>query len=58
MDVLEMGCGTGKNAICLAACGARVFAYDISGAAIEVARRKAELNHVADRVEFAVEQGE
>jgi len=52
--VLEMGCGAGKNAINLAANGARVWAYDVSAEAVEAARQKARLNGFEDRITFAV----
>ena len=53
-SVLEMGCGAGKNAVNLAANGARVWAYDVSEMALEKAREKARLNGFSDRITFAV----
>lgn len=40
-DVLEIGCGTGTNAVFLASRGFKVTAVDISSLAIEQARRRA-----------------
>jgi 2-polyprenyl-3-methyl-5-hydroxy-6-metoxy-1,4-benzoquinol methylase len=51
-DVLEMGCGDGTDSVFLAANGANVFAYDISDEAVCTARRRAEVNSVAERTEF------
>jgi ubiquinone/menaquinone biosynthesis C-methylase UbiE len=41
-DVLDVGCGTGDNALYLAGRGHEVWAVDSAPAAIETARRKAE----------------
>ncbi len=41
-DVLDVGCGTGENALYLAARGHEVWGVDSVPAAIETARRKAE----------------
>ncbi|MCC7565353.1 MAG: methyltransferase domain-containing protein [Methanomicrobiaceae archaeon] len=40
-DVLDAGCGTGDNALFLAACGHSVWGVDSAAAAIEIARKKA-----------------
>ncbi len=40
-DVVDLGCGTGENALHLAALGKRVVGIDGSPTAIEIARRKA-----------------
>lgn len=53
-EVLDYACGHGANACLLAACGARVTAFDLSPAAIERARRRAELHGLADRIHFDV----
>ena len=50
---IELGCGTGTNAIYLAQCGFQVTAVDISAAAIDRARQKAQT--AAVRVDFFVE---
>jgi len=50
--ILDVGCGDGMNAVMMAMMGARVTGIDISSKAIEVAQRRAELNNVADRVQF------
>ena len=41
LAVLDVGCGTGRHAIRLAAAGAAVHAVDFSAAMLEQARRKA-----------------
>jgi ubiquinone/menaquinone biosynthesis C-methylase UbiE len=40
LDVLDLGCGTGRHAIWLAQAGARVTAVDFSAGMLEEARRK------------------
>jgi release factor glutamine methyltransferase len=50
--VLDMGTGCGVNAILAASRGATVVAVDINPHAIEAARRNAEANRVADRVDI------
>ena len=50
--VLDIGCGDGLNSVILAKLGAHVTGLDISEKAIEVARRRAEINEVAERVSF------
>jgi len=40
-EVLDVGCGTGENALCLAALGHRVLGVDLARAAIEKAAAKA-----------------
>jgi len=49
--ILELGCGTGEDAIHLARRGVRVFATDAAAEMIAVARRKAQLNKA--QIEFA-----
>lgn len=51
--VLELGCGTGEDAVWLARRGVDVLATDASPAMLEVARRKAATAGVAERVSFA-----
>ena len=50
--VLEVGCGDGGNSILLALKGARVCGIDISPRAIEIAKKRAALHGVSDRVQF------
>lgn len=50
LRVLDLGCGTGRHALRLAAEGARVTAVDFSEGMLAEARRKP----LADRVEFVV----
>lgn len=52
--VLDYGCGHGENACLLAACGARVCAFDLSPVAIAKAQQRAELHGLADRIQFQV----
>src|SRR5260370_13103567 len=52
--VLDFGCGDGQIAVQMAALGAQVVGMDISPELIEVACRRAELDGVADRVQFLV----
>lgn len=51
--VLELGCGTGEDAVWLAQRGVRVAATDASLAMLEVARRKASAAGFADLIDFA-----
>jgi len=50
--VLEIGCGTGEDAIRLALRGARVLAIDASPAMVQIAARKAQARGCGDRIEF------
>jgi SAM-dependent methyltransferase len=50
--VLEINCGTGLDAVFLAQQGVHLVACDLSSRMIEMARRHAESQLVADRVEF------
>lgn len=52
--VLDYGCGHGENACLLAACGARVCAFDLSPVAIAKAQQRARLLGLADRIQFQV----
>jgi len=52
--VLEIGCGTGEDAVWLAAWGAHVLATDVSEAMLAVTRRKAARAAVTDGVETIV----
>jgi len=54
LRVADVGTGSGCLAVALAheLPHAHIFATDISGAAIEVARRNAERSHVSERVDF------
>lgn len=53
--VLDHACGTGRWAVFLALLGARtVVGFDLSPRAIAVARRRAEVNGVENRVRFVV----
>jgi 2-polyprenyl-3-methyl-5-hydroxy-6-metoxy-1,4-benzoquinol methylase len=56
--VLDYGCGTGSNTFELARRGAMVTGIDISPGAIEVARRRAEADGLADRIDLHVMNAE
>jgi len=50
--VLEIGCGIGTDTINFARAGARVTAVDLSVESIGLAKRRAEVFGLADRIEF------
>ena len=52
--VLELGCGTGEDALHLAGRGVSVLATDVSAPMVEKTRRKAEASGLAARVETRV----
>src|SRR5439155_7321293 len=52
MKVLDYGCGTGENAVLLAACGAQVTAFDLSPFSITQAKRRAEAHGLGGRIHF------
>ncbi len=56
--VIEYGCGLGKLTVLLARSGAHVSAFDLSEQSIEVARRRAQMTGVEDRITFQVSAGE
>ena len=51
-SILDVGCGDGHNAVLFARMGAKVTGIDVSPKAIDVARRRAEVNGVSERVTF------
>lgn len=51
-SVLEIGCGIGTDTIRFARAGARVTAVDLSSRSLDVARQRAAVYGVADRVTF------
>ena len=53
-DVLEIACGGGLDSCLASLFGAKVFAYDLCPAAIELTRKRAELNGVSDKVHLQV----
>ena len=53
-SVLDLGCGQGEEAVYLATLGAHVTAIDISEVGVDIARRRAVHNGVADRVRAIV----
>jgi SAM-dependent methyltransferase len=50
--LLELGCGTGEDAVWLARAGHRVVAVDASAEMIRIARQKALATGCAERIEF------
>jgi ubiquinone/menaquinone biosynthesis C-methylase UbiE len=50
--LLELGCGTGEDALWLARLGANVIATDVSSAMLEAAARKAAMSEVSSRITF------
>ena len=52
--IIELGCGTGEDAVRLASAGHRVYATDASPEMIRVARLKAAAAGCAERIEFNV----
>ncbi|MEJ7623119.1 MAG: class I SAM-dependent methyltransferase [Pyrinomonadaceae bacterium] len=51
-DVLEIGCGIGTDTINFARAGANVTAVDLSAESISIARRRAEVFGLADKISF------
>lgn len=51
-QLLDVGCGSGSRAVILAKLGAHVTGVDISPRSIELAKHRAEINSVAERVNF------
>src|SRR3989442_598000 len=52
LEVLDVGCGDGENAILLARLGARVTGLDVSPGAIALAEKRAHMEGVLDRTRF------
>jgi SAM-dependent methyltransferase len=50
--VLEIGCGLGTDTINFARAGARITAVDLSSKSLELARQRAEVFGLADRITF------
>ena len=50
--VLEIGCGIGTATICFARAGALVTAVDLSSKSLELAKQRAEVLGLSDRIEF------
>ncbi len=50
--VLEVGCGIGTDSINFARAGAHLTAVDLSSESLQIARQRAEVMGVADRIEF------
>ena len=52
VEILDAGCGDGWLSVILAKLGARVTAFDVSPEGVEVAKLRARVNGVADRIDF------
>jgi ubiquinone/menaquinone biosynthesis C-methylase UbiE len=50
--VLEVGCGIGTDSINFARAGAELTSVDLSGESLQIARKRAEVMGVADRIVF------
>src|SRR5438309_5451562 len=50
--VLEIGCGIGTDTINFARAGAQVTAVDMSAKSLELARQRAEVFGLSDRIQF------
>src|SRR5438270_3244714 len=50
--VLEIGCGIGTDTINFARAGAELTAVDLSSESLRIARQRADVMGVADRIEF------
>jgi len=57
-DVLEIGCGIGTDTINFARAGARVTAVDLSTESLKLARQRADVFDLSDRIQFFEGNGE
>ena len=53
--ILDVGCGNGQYSVFFAMMGARVCAFDLSPVGVEIGKRIASENGVADRCSFSVQ---
>ncbi|BBY63018.1 class I SAM-dependent methyltransferase [Mycolicibacterium helvum] len=56
--VLDIGCGNGKYSVLLALKGATAYGFDLSPVGVERAKALAEVNGVADRCHFSVQNAQ
>lgn len=57
-QVLEVGCGLGEISVLLARSQAHVTAFDLSPTSVALARQRAEMNGVLDRINLTAAAGE
>jgi ubiquinone/menaquinone biosynthesis C-methylase UbiE len=57
-NVLEVGCGLGTDTVNFARAGAKVTAVDLSEASLELARKRAEIMGLSDRITFLLANAE
>ena len=51
-EILDMGCGDGKSSVIMAKKGAMVQAFDVSEKSLEIAKIRAKINNISDKIEF------
>ena len=54
LRILELNCGTGEDAIWLAAKGHKVHATDVSGKMLDIAKKKADANGFRKNISFSI----
>jgi SAM-dependent methyltransferase len=57
-SVLEIGCGIGTDTMNFARAGAQVTAVDVSAASVELAKKRADVFGLSDRIEFHIANAE
>jgi SAM-dependent methyltransferase len=57
-SVLEIGCGIGTDTMNFARAGAKVTAIDVSAASVDLARKRADVFGLSDRIDFHIANAE